>query len=109
MGNENIVILSADNFEDEVLKSKNPVVVDFYADWCGPCQVVGPIMDELANELEGKVKICKVNVDGQTELARKFKVMSIPTILFYKNGEQVNRVTGASSKNEFMNLIYKML
>ncbi|MFZ5966024.1 MAG: thioredoxin [Bacillota bacterium] len=109
MANEHVIMLNNDNFEGEVFDTSLPVVVDFYADWCGPCQMVGPIMDELAEELKGKVKICKVNVDGQRDLARKFKVMSIPTVLFYQNGQQVDRVTGAYGKNEFMNLINKML
>lgn len=109
MSNEYVILLNGENFEAEVFNSQIPVVVDFYADWCGPCQTVGPIMDELASELHGKVKICKVNVDGQRDLARKFKVMSIPTILFYKNGEQLNRVTGAYSKEEFRRMIDEML
>ncbi|MBB6214827.1 thioredoxin 1 [Anaerosolibacter carboniphilus] len=109
MSNEHVVMLNSDNYELEVLNASIPVVVDFYADWCGPCQTLGPIMDELADEYQGKVKVCKVNVDGQRDLARKFKVMSIPTVLIYKNGEQKNRVNGAYSKNEFKKMIDETL
>jgi thioredoxin 1 len=76
------------------------VVVDFYADWCGPCKVLGPIIEETAGEYDGTVKFVKVNVDSNQELAQRFQVMSIPTVLFFKNGEQVERFSGALSKDE---------
>lgn len=109
LNSEHVMMVNAENYEAEVLNSSIPVVVDFYADWCGPCQTIGPIMDELANEYQGKIKICKVNVDGQRELARKFKVMSIPTILMYKDGDQKNRLNGAYSKGEFIKMIDEIL
>ncbi len=86
------------NFEQEVLKSDLPVLVDFYADWCGPCQMMGPVIDKLAEEYEGKFNIGKVNVDQNGTTAQAYKVMSIPTLLFFKNGEVVDKVMGAVAK-----------
>ncbi len=110
MSDKNLIMLNNENFKTEVIDEDIPVVVDFYADWCGPCKMIGPIIDELAEKFSSdEVKFCKVNVEQQRELAIKFKVMSIPTILFYKDGEQVNRITGAVSKNELSSLINEML
>ncbi len=86
------------DFDDFV--SKGEVVVDFWAEWCGPCKMLSPVVDELAKEMKGKVKFGKVNVDKESDLAQRFEVMSIPTLLFYKNGEQVDSVAGAMSKEE---------
>lgn len=105
MASANIVILTKDNFEEEVLKSDKPVVVDFWAQWCGPCRAVGPIMDELSEEFSQKAKIGKVNVDEQGELAAKFRIMSIPTVMLFKDGEMKEKVIGARSKEEFSKLI----
>ena len=88
------------NFEQEVLNSDVPVVVDFYADWCGPCKMMAPIVDQIATEYAGKVKIGKINVDENIELAQKYRVMSIPTFVFFKNGEAVATVVGGMSKND---------
>jgi len=104
-----IVDITNDTFEEVVLKSEIPVVVDFWASWCGPCRMVAPIMEELANEFEGRVKIAKVNVDDQGELAAKFRIMSIPTILIFKNGQATEKIVGARSKVEFVELIEKQL
>lgn len=90
--------LTDENYEQEVLNAASPVVIDFYADWCGPCQMMGPVFDELAKEYEGKVQFAKVNIDEQRKLAMSNKVMSIPTLLFFKDGKQVDRVTGALDK-----------
>ncbi|MCX7922177.1 MAG: thioredoxin [Clostridia bacterium] len=109
MASEKLVVLTKDNFEEEVLKSDKPIIVDFWAPWCGPCRAVGPIMDELANEFEGKAKVGKINVDDQGELAAKYRVMSIPTIMLFKDGQMVDKVIGARSKEEFANLISKNL
>jgi len=109
MASDKIINLTKDNFDDVVLKSDKPVVVDFWAQWCGPCRAVGPIMDELASEYEGKVKIAKLNVDEEGELAEKFRIMSIPTIMVYKNGEMVEKVIGAKSKSDFSAMIDKHL
>lgn len=96
-----------ENFEQEVLKSNELVVVDFYADWCGPCKMVGPIIEQLAAEQTG-VKIGKLNVDNAQEIAAKYKVMSIPTILYFKNGEVVHKIIGLKSKEEFQAMINKL-
>ncbi|MGE5328207.1 MAG: thioredoxin [Deltaproteobacteria bacterium] len=97
MASEKVLQLSKDNF-DETINSEVPVLVDFWATWCGPCRMLGPIIDQLGDELEGKVKIAKVNVDEQKELASRFQVMSIPTILIFKKGEMVEKMVGLRNK-----------
>ncbi len=106
---DNIVNITNATFEEVVLKSDKPVVVDFWASWCGPCRMVAPIMEELANDLVGKVQIAKVNVDEQGELAAQFRIMSIPTVLVFKNGEVAEKIVGARTKDEFTELIEKHL
>ncbi len=91
------VIFTPENFEEEVLKSDIPVMVDFYADWCGPCQMMMPVVESLAEEYEGKVKIGKIDSDEAGELAQKYGIMSIPNFLFFKNGEKVDNLIGAVS------------
>lgn len=98
-----------ENFEAEVLKADQLVVVDFYADWCGPCKMMAPIVDELAVELEGKVKVGKLNVDDSTQFTAKYRVMSIPTMLFFKNGEVVGSIVGAVPKSQVMDTINQNL
>ena len=92
--------LGIENFEDEVEKSNEIVLVDFYADWCGPCKMMSPIIDEIAEENLENVKVGKVNCDENMELTEKFEIMSIPTILVFKNGEITNRFVGVTSKEE---------
>ena len=89
-----------ENFNEEVLASGIPVLVDFYADWCGPCKMLAPVIETLAQEMEGKVKIGKLNVDNAPDTAQKFGIMSIPTLLYFKNGELVNKSIGVVSKSE---------
>jgi len=105
MAAENVIILTGENFENEVIKSDKPVLVDFWAEWCGPCRAVAPIMDELASEYDGKAKIGKINVDEQGELAAKYRIMSIPTVMLFKNGEIVDKVIGARTKADFAKMI----
>ena len=106
---DKIVNITKDTFEEIVLKSDKPVVVDFWASWCGPCRMVAPILEELSNDFDGKVQIAKVNVDEQGELAAQFRIMSIPTVLVFKNGEVAEKIVGARAKEEFAELIQKQL
>ena len=97
-------VFTTDNFETEVLNAEKPVLVDFWATWCGPCQTMGPVVDELAQELTD-VKVGKVNVDEQMVLAREYKVMSIPTFLVFKDGKVAERTLGVQEKSELEQLI----
>ena len=90
------------NFEKEVLKSDLPVLVDFWAEWCGPCKVIGPIVSEIAEELSGKLKVAKVNVDDAQDLAGSFNIMSIPTLVLFKGGEAVEQIVGAVPKDQIL-------
>ena len=92
--------ITRENFENEVMKSNIPVLIDFWAPWCGPCQMMGPIIEQLAEEYEGKAKVGKVNVDEEGELSQAFGVMSIPTIVLVKDGKVVKQAFGARPKTE---------
>ena len=97
-----VLSLNGKNFEEEVLKSTKPVLIDFWASWCGPCKMMSPVIDEIANELLGKVKVGKVNVDNNQELAIKYDVMSIPTMIIFKNGMPVKSFVGITSKEAIL-------
>ncbi len=97
--------ITSENFEQEVLNSEVPVLVDFFATWCGPCKMMSPIVEELAKEMKGKVKIYKVDTDEEQDLAIKYGIMSIPTFIVFKNGEVVNTAVGMRDKEELMNLL----
>ena len=90
--------LTADNFSAEVEQSATPALVDFFAEWCGPCKMMGPIIDEVAGELAGKLKVCKVDCDASGEVAGRFGITSIPCLILFKDGEEIDRMVGASSK-----------
>lgn len=99
-----VLTLTNENFEQEVLKSDKPVIVDFWAAWCGPCKMLSPVVDQLAEELEG-VKVGKINIDEQMELAEKYNVSSIPCVVAFKNGEEVNRSVGLVPKQKLVDLL----
>ena len=101
----NEVRLTKNNFKDEVLNSDIPVLVDFWATWCGPCRMVAPIVEEIADEYDGRIKVGKVNVDEEEELARQFRVMSIPTLILFKGGKAVTSAVGARPKSAILAML----
>src|SRR5580765_6405519 len=101
MASDNVVTFTDGNFDSEVLKSPTPVLVDFWAEWCGPCKMVAPILDELAGEYEGKVKIGKVNIDEFQALATHYGIRAIPTLLLFKDGQVADQIVGLRSKRDF--------
>ncbi len=98
MSESRYVILTEDNFKREVLNSEQPVLVDFWADWCAPCRRIAPVIEELAHEFDGRATIAKVNVDEEPELARRYCIRSIPSLLFFRSGEAVDRLAGVQPK-----------
>ncbi len=96
------ITLTKYNFTDEVINSDIPVLVDFWATWCGPCRMIAPIIEELSNELDGKAKVGKVNVDEEMELAVKYKVEAIPTLILFKDGEEKGKLLGLNNKEEII-------
>lgn len=99
-----VVKLTAENFEKEVLQSEKPVLVDFYADWCGPCQMMGPVVEEISNEVND-AKVCKINIDEQMSIAQKYGVMSIPTFIVFKNGDVADKKMGAMPKSAVRSML----
>ena len=99
------LIITAANFENEVMHSEKPILIDFYADWCGPCQMLAPVVHEIAKENAGVIKVGKINVDEQMELARKFRVFSIPTLVLFKEGKAVSSLVGFHGKEEIEEML----
>ena len=109
MASDKVVTVSEDNWEQEVLKSDTPVLVDFWAQWCGPCRMVAPVLDQIASEMDGKVRVAKLDVDANQNIAYKFQVSSIPTFILFKDGQMADRMMGAMPKSAFENFINRNL
>ncbi len=101
--------ITESNFEAEVLNSSVPVMLDFWATWCGPCKMLLPIVEQISTEVAATAKVGKVNVDDAQELARRYNVRNIPTLIFYKNGEEVDRITGMTSKDNILNRLRALM
>ena len=105
MENSATITVNESNFDAEVTKSDKPVIVDFWAEWCGPCKMIAPLLDEIAREKVGAVKVAKVNVDENQSLSFKFNIRAIPSLLFFKNGQLRDQVTGMTSKKDLLGRI----
>jgi len=105
MAGANVLAFDDDNFQSDVLEADVPVLVDFWAEWCGPCQMVAPIIDELADEYQGRVKVGKVDVDKAQQIGARFSVTNIPTVLLFDKGEPVERLVGLKSKNDYKTVL----
>jgi len=106
--NENVVVVGDADFDEQILKSETPVLVDFWAAWCGPCRTVGPVVEELADEYAGKVKVAKLNVDDNKQTPTKYGVRGIPTLMVFKGGELVDQIVGAVPKDRIKALLDKV-
>ena len=106
---DNVIEFNDQNFDSEVLESKTPVLVDFWAVWCGPCKAIAPIIEEIANDFNGKVSVGKVDVDNNNQVAMKYGIRSIPTLLLFKNGEVVDQVIGNVGKESIESMLNKAL
>ena len=109
MASDKVVNVTDDSFESEVKQSQVPVLVDFWASWCAPCKAISPMIDELAGEFDGQVKVCKVNVDENPAIPGQFGVRGIPTLILFKDGEVVDQLVGAVPKNQLEGLLKKAL
>lgn len=105
MASEHVIVVDEKNFKDVVLESDKPVLVDFWAEWCGPCKMLGPIIESVASEHTDKVTVCKLNIDQARVIANKYGVMSIPTVILFKNGEEIERAVGFRPKHEIVRII----
>ena len=109
MASDKVQKVTDDNFESEVLKSNLPVLVDFWAEWCGPCRALSPTIDDLANQYSDKLKVCKMNVDENPQTPSQYKIRGIPTLLLFKNGQLEDQIVGAQSKENIVQVIQKLL
>ncbi len=100
-----VIELNKDNFEKEVMEAEVPVLIDFWANWCGPCRMMSPVIDKIAEEMGDKVKVCKVNVDENHELAEKYEIMTIPAFIIVKNGAETGRTIGVQPKEDILKII----
>jgi thioredoxin 1 len=105
MGNENVLHVSSSNWDSEVLKSEKPVFVDFWAEWCGPCRMVGPVVEQIAQTHSDKIKVVKLNVDENQDIAMKYGIQSIPSLMVFNKGKEVNRTVGAAPKDTYLKFI----
>ena len=109
MSSDKIIHVTKDSFENEVLQSEIPVVVDFWASWCGPCKLIAPVLDKIADKYENKLKICKVDVDQEGVISAEHMVMSIPTLIFFKDGAVVNKLVGVKNFDELSAVVDKII
>ncbi len=105
MGNENVLHVSSGNWDSEVLKSEKPVFVDFWAEWCGPCRMVGPVVEQIAQTHSDKIKVVKLNVDENQDIAMKYGIQSIPSLMVFNKGKEINRTVGAAPKETYLKFI----
>lgn len=106
---DKVLDITSENFDSEVLNSNQPVLVDFWAEWCGPCRMMSPVIDQIAEQYPEKVKVGKVNVDSQVNLASEFRVMSIPTVMIFNKGEVIQKVVGARPKEDFVDMLNQVI
>ena len=106
---DGITSLTDSTFDEEIKGATEPVLVDFWAEWCGPCKMIAPVLEEIATEYEGKIRIAKLNVDDNLDVSRRFEVMSIPTLILFKDGEPAHRIIGAKGKGQLLQELHQFL